>query len=243
MILHIPSAEVMTRKNVIESDDAGQFLTSVIEASKPQTRTRGLKGGVLMAGAASAPDVEVFETGIYTVVLSQKPSLILQALRDRVPERRRPKVSVSLMRWYQQHFPGWSFALCCFDNSVVRKSKPLVWWYKPKYPQFLFAPGVDAHDGNPPDLDAKVACDHEVAFGSMVEDLPRSDRYRPRIRLDPRNHGKLGSLLPKHGTYKGYTSYGKGGFRNADFVMDLEGFYHGAPKIQRGLITKEGQLG
>ena len=63
--------------------------------------------------------------------------------------------------WYGKNLKGCSFALCCFAGNIGR-AQPLLWWYKPTDPDYLVAPGLDAHDGNAPKLGSFVDVDHWV---------------------------------------------------------------------------------
>ena len=156
MILPIPAAVMPGERNVIDTRDFADFLFTIhaaTEVNKPRSSDRG--------GAASA--ASVFDVGSYTVVLAEKAGAVVAAL-SRVPPEKRPAADPRLLAAFEEHYPGWPLALCCWRGSV--QPEPLLWWYEPKFPDRLFAQALDAHDGGPPDLGAKVKVDHYLAFGA-----------------------------------------------------------------------------
>jgi hypothetical protein len=166
MILPFPAVpRTMTQKNVVPTDDCPRILENLAETVRWQDdgRPRGLAKGF-------APDaVEVFDTGIYTVVLAQDVRAIPGTLK-RVPAAKRPALNPPIFDAYAEWYPGWTVALCCFNNSDVARATPLLWWYRPANPDQLFAPALDCHSGAVPDLDAKVKVDHTVAVSSYLMD-------------------------------------------------------------------------
>ena len=166
MILHFPASEPMSAKNVIELGDKGKGLLNYFcDYYNNEPKTRGFKN---IATNGVKKSVEIFDTGIYTVVMSNKPSLITEALKE-VPEEKRPDIHPELMDWYEAHYPDWPVAVCCFnskDTSEV-KADPLYWWYKPMNEDELFFPAVDCHSGGLPNLDAKVDVDHILTCGVL----------------------------------------------------------------------------
>lgn len=168
MLLHFPAKEEMTASNVIDLGDAGgkKILDQWKDRLFPED-------GYKMSKSSSrgfTNSVQVFDTGIYMVVMSPKPSLITSALAE-VPENKRPEISAELLAWYETHYPGWTLAVCCFDNRDAIKADPLFWWYKPLDPMRLHFPAVDSHDGTPPKLEHQgrawgVHTDHVIVLGS-----------------------------------------------------------------------------
>lgn len=152
MILHFPSKEAMGKKNVIELGDEGANLLNHYCNQFSSSFSRGTK-------SVASNGVEIFKTGIYTVVISDKPTLINSAL-SAIPKKIRPSIHPELMAWYEKVYPGYSIALCCFDNKELVSANPLFWWYKPINEDELFFPAIDAHEGGVPDLSKKVTIDH-----------------------------------------------------------------------------------
>jgi len=70
---------------------------------------------------------------------------------------------------YAYWYPGWHVALCCFDAREMSPADPILWWYEPKDPNRLFYPGLDAHDGNRPNLKRLVDVDHTLIAGCTTE--------------------------------------------------------------------------
>ena len=127
--------------------------------------------------------VRVFEHDIYTMVLAADATALPSALH-RVEPRKRPRLADALLAFYTRHYPRHVILLCCFDNAEAQRAKPLLLWYRPQEPDLLVAPAIDSHTGAPPDLDAPVAVDHRVAFGT--DDAPagwgRPVRYAKGMR-------------------------------------------------------------
>ncbi|WDO06472.1 hypothetical protein ME763_12770 [Streptomyces murinus] len=97
-------------------------------------------GGIDWMGAEDEPVVRVFEHDVYTVLLTDDPTLILTALH-RVPWRRRPRIEPELLLWYPPNDP---------DQLVV--------------------PALGSHSSGAPELDAVVPVDHWVLFSSDEAD-------------------------------------------------------------------------
>ncbi|MCI0456403.1 MAG: hypothetical protein L0Z62_05425 [Gemmataceae bacterium] len=180
MVLPFPAvAGTMTQKNVVATDQCPHILEDLAKAVRWQDR--GQPRGHIVEDATLG--VEVFDTGIYTVVLAQDARTIPSALK-RVPREKRPALNPPIFDAYAVWYPGWTVALCCFNNQEAARATPMLWWYQPANPDQLFAPALDCHSGELPDLDAKVNVDHTVAVASYVMDQEdfwsTSPRYRDR---------------------------------------------------------------
>lgn len=166
MILPFPAIpRSMTQKNVLATDDCPNILEDLAKAVRWQDRgaPRGL------SAESAAANVEVFDTGIYTVVLARDARDIPGALK-RVPEEKRPALNPPIFEAYAAWYPDWTVALCCFNNADAAKATPMLWWYPPANPEQLFAPALDCHSGGVPDLEATVKADHTVAVASHQMD-------------------------------------------------------------------------
>ncbi|MFF5157774.1 hypothetical protein ACFY3N_16230 [Streptomyces sp. NPDC000348] len=154
-------------------------------------------------GTAARP---VFDHDVYTVLLAADPTAVPAALRQ-VPPHRRPALDADLLRFYADHFPDHTVAVCCFDNADAQRAKPLLLWYPPLDPDLLTLPSLDSHTGEAPDLDAAVPVDHWVLFstdrapagwGASV-DHPRNIRHDLRAFLPTAVMGRhygAGRTLP-----------------------------------------------
>lgn len=164
MLLPIPAAKPLTPDNMLDTRLFKGILrhyVTVYEAAKPRSRTLPTRGkDMLLSKGAKA---EVFDRGSFTVVLAQDARLIPAALA-RVPEHRRPQPNRAIFSAYAKYYPGWHMAMCCYDGAI--EAEPMVFWYESLFPNRLFAPALDAHDGNPPDLARKVSRDHYVFFAA-----------------------------------------------------------------------------
>ncbi len=159
MLLHFPGAG-MTKENVVDTTAFPTVLASLraraIDANTDhRMRSRGM--------SKSAP-VEIFRHGIYTVILTADASAIPEAL-EQVPVDCRPQINEDLYHWYGKKFPGWSFALCCFNNKDAARATPLLWWYEPIEGELPFIPMLDAHTGSVPNLRSEVYRDHYIVTG------------------------------------------------------------------------------
>jgi hypothetical protein len=227
IILPIPAVpKTMTRQNVVETEQCPHILEDVAEAVRRQeselSRTKGMK--VLSASA-----VEVFDTGIYTVVLAQDARDIPAAL-GMVPPLKRPALNPPIFDAYAVWYPGWTVALCCFNNADAAKATPLLWWYQPANPGELFAAALDCHSGAVPDLRARVTVDHTVAVGSHLIDQDgfwqrtRGKKLGPalesvtRVRFQDAVPAQVRPFLCDHAVGSVY----HGTMPNGDFVCSVE---------------------
>ncbi len=109
--------------------------------------------------------VRIIQVGIYTVVLSASARAISKALRGAVAADKRPEIGQDLLDAYEEWYPGWALAVCCFNNTEAKRADPLLFSFEPSKqedPDTFFIPMLDAHDGNRPDLTAEVDVDHTV---------------------------------------------------------------------------------
>lgn len=169
MILPIPAAVMPGPENVIDTRGFASFLDDIHQATKIKDAPLSFGGGY---------EAEVFDVGSYTVVLAERYEAVAQAIAG-VPSKRRPAVNPAVLRAFDELYPGWPLAVCCWDGAI--NAEPLLWWYEPKSPEWLFAPALDAHDGGPPNLDAHVFVDHFVAFGSTLDPVGEEVRYAGTI--------------------------------------------------------------
>ena len=217
MILPIPAVPgTVSSKNVIDTSDAPNILKDMASLFMPVTRSLG------HAKSYSA-HVEVFDSGIYTIILAEDARAIPSALK-RIRKDKCPSIKKEMFEAYAKWYPGWSIALCCFNNRDAAKATPMMWWYRPANPDRLFAPAVDAHDGNPPDLSAKVAVDHTVIFGS--------DRMKFALEFNPR-HSVPQVIRPYVNVKVVGHEYKGESMKNGDFIRNVKDFQRDASFIDR----------
>ena len=209
MVLPIPSASAMGAENAIDTRAFKGFLGDIAEATKQQSfsRSRGISKGTVLNSALPA----VFDVGSYTVVLGTDMEAAVQAVAS-VPENKRPELNADVLTAMAALYPGWSFAICCWDGKI--EAEPLLWWYEPKAPSLLFAPSVDAHDGGPP-KEGPVPVDAIVTFGSTLK--PTGER-EVRYRTAPPPEVK--ALLPTRAVGEKI----KGRLDNGDFWYPVANF-------------------
>ncbi|WP_437927876.1 hypothetical protein WMF37_01175 [Sorangium sp. So ce291] len=170
MILPIPATR-LGPENAVDTRPFRTFLEDIREA----TRVPAARGYGPSFGAPRGSRPVVFDVGSYTVVLAESPRAVLAAL-GAVPEDKRPAINDRMLQAFEIYYPGWPVAVCCWNGDL--QPEPLLWWYEPRFPEWLFAPALDAHDGDPPDLQAAVQVDHHLAFGSALRPEGQPVRYR-----------------------------------------------------------------
>jgi len=184
MILPIPTASKLGPENAIDTRKFSGFLDDIAEATKTPTFRRGRSRSM---DVDSLEDTQVFDVGSYTVSLGTKMGAAMAGL-DRVPDHKRPDMNPLVVASLAGLYPGWAFAICCWDGKI--EAEPLLWWYEPKVPSFLFAPALDAHDGEAPSK-KDVLVDHIVTFGSTLKSTGMMPiRYVDKIPAD------VADLLP-----------------------------------------------
>jgi hypothetical protein len=218
MLIHFPASSAMGKKNIIDTDDCPHIVSDMIKSLMPVSRSIPTKG------IMRSKSVEIFESGIYTIVMSNDASSIPEAL-DRVAANKRPVINKNLFNWYGKQFPEWKFALCCFSNRDVADSTPMVWWYEPIIHNKLMLPGIDCHTGDVPDLSSKVDVNHWVIAGSRNK-LPDFCAVRYQDNLSP----FLQDILPKYVRGKHLTK----NMINGDFILPMPSE---PENIERGLLT------
>ncbi|MFJ2740619.1 hypothetical protein ACIO3O_13220 [Streptomyces sp. NPDC087440] len=180
MLLHLPTRQ-LTPQHFLHPGRTDDVLQRMVDAVRP-VAVAAEAGGAAWMGWEPEP-VQVFDHDVYTVLLAADPTLIPAAL-EQVPPHRRPEVAPELLRFYADHFPDHTIALCCFDNADAQRAKPLLLWYEPLDPDRLIVPALDSHTGGAPDLDAAVPVDHWVLFASdeAPADWGEPVRYPGNIR-------------------------------------------------------------
>jgi hypothetical protein len=132
-----------------------------------------------------------------------------------VPAARRPNLPFRFVSELSQLYPDWPIALCCFEGGSIAP-EPLFWWFEPRYPNVLFAPAIDAHDGNPPNPSAIVVRDHTIVFGCSDSNLRPDELLTEDIlSIVPREHRWLF-------TDRMFGKQFQGNMRNGDFVTSLD---------------------
>lgn len=230
MLLPIPAVKgTMTKSNILDTSKAKHILEDMRRAVSAPPAGRGM----VVGGAArkSAAPVQVFEHDIYTIVLAQDANAIPAAL-SQVPQSKRPAMNKEIFDAYAKWYPGWTFALCCFDTKDEAKACPMLWWYKPVNAEELFFPALDAHDGRPPALDAEVEVDHALiassnhmrgnaqtrAESTSEPTPPIYDMGHPVTYYDEPMPASLKTILPARVIGKPLT----GSYKNGDFVFAIK---------------------
>lgn len=165
IILPFPAVPgTMSQKNFLTGMDVcPHVLKDMADAVTPRTRSSfSLEDS---SKGSRSLGVEIFELDIYTVVLAQKAQLIADVIGD-VSKEKRPPLKPHLFGNYDEWYPDWPIAVCCFNNEEAALANPIMAWYEPLRPEFLFAPALDCHTGDVPDLRAQVKVDHTLVVGA-----------------------------------------------------------------------------
>ena len=169
MLLPIPSDADMGPDNMLDTSMAKSVLKDYASAIRAYNtrRSRGFDSDGRL-GSAGRKSVQVFDKGSYTIALAENAQDLPSAF-SRIPEARRPTHNSTNDRIYEAYsklYPNWRMALCAWDGTI--DAEPLLWWYEPKDASQLFMPALDGHDGQPPQVAARVAVDHTLVVGSVA---------------------------------------------------------------------------
>lgn len=226
MLLPFPASHVGPENLVNGAGFGSEVMAAYEQAIQRRNATIGESRS---AAAAYDDDCVVFDSGSYTIALAQKASLLKDAL-ELVPLKRRPAIGVPFLIALSQLYPNWPIAVCCFEGGDVAP-EPLFWWFESRYPDTLFAPAIDAHDGNPPDMGALVARDHVVAFGSDAAKAHRDERLEADIaHIVPAEHRWMFSACVTGQKIQAET-------RNGDFACSVKALRGTAAWIRTEILA------
>lgn len=225
MVIPIPAVKgTLNRTGFMNLERAPNVLNDMIQSAQP--RSRGFRGGIF---SMMPKGVEVFENGIYTVFLSETPTKIPEAIEialgnGMLQQDKAPAFQPDLLAFFQEEY-GWPVAVFCFNNKTPQESQPVGIVYKPRYPQYLFAPAVDSHSGGAPNLTDAVEVDHNIIFG--CDDMLA---YQGEVEYtDPLTSNQLALLPTRVATCPFSGMY----MDNGDFVASVEAVRAGHPEYSR----------
>ncbi|EWM12265.1 hypothetical protein [Kutzneria sp. 744] len=104
MLLHLPAVG-MSPGNLVSVGRDTDFLDCIGRTCQPVAAA----GGIAFMDAA--PDVQVFEHDIYTMVLAADATLLPSALHQ-VESRKRPRLNDNLLAFYADYYPDHALLLC-----------------------------------------------------------------------------------------------------------------------------------
>lgn len=151
MILAVPGT--LTQKDFYDTTAYAKFMDEIEEHWPP--RSRGLSKGF----DSDTLSFENFQLGMYNIFVSDSAHLIGDAI-SKLSENERPTISSELLNFFQTHYEGWSFVICCFNGNKKVETQPIMFKYKPFDKKMLYFPGMDSHTGGAPDLTKNVRVDH-----------------------------------------------------------------------------------
>lgn len=195
MILAVPG--FITQEFFYDTTAYAGFLKEVEDAFTPRSRSlsKGIERDIDLS-------FENFQLGIYNVFVSNSAIEIGKAIAE-LPDDKRPEISSGLLKFFQNHYKGWKFVICCFDGDKPIESQPIMFKYIPFNPEMLFFPGMDSHTGKAPNLNANVEIDHFLI--SEVQGLGYfnfTNNKVPNILHDKRLYGnKPARSLPNGDWY------------------------------------------
>jgi hypothetical protein len=215
MLFAVPGE--MKEEYFYDTTEYSKFMEEIVEQTKP--RSRGFSYGSAIGSAKGS--VTQFELGAYTVLFSHS----MESLMERVsllPEEKRPSFNPSLVNFFESHYHGWGFVICCFSGRNALNAQPILFEYIPDYPEHLYLPGMDAHNGKAPDLKAYVHTDHELIIGYMQEG---------------ESNIHFSKAVPEILRGRNYKTFSRDGNElNGDWFVPVETvtpFYRSVPKILR----------
>lgn len=177
MLLHIPTKEPLGKDNFIRTDGKSEILKDITNAFRPLSKGFSPEAASMSRGFHQySAEVKIFKHDIYTVLSSRSVEATREVL-NYLPVEKKPKIDDSLFEFYATHFPEWSFLLFLFDNKDMKDSNPILCHYTPINPEVLFAPTLDAHTGQAPDMREQVFMDHDITFGFHSTLLKRKSEY------------------------------------------------------------------
>ena len=234
MLLPIPARARMTPENFLDTSEYKDILNNMKTAVAPPARKQ--KSSEITRGL----DIQVFSKGMYTVVLSPNATDIPKAL-NRVPLDKRPAINKEIFDAYAKWYPGWTFALCCFKDSIT-ESDPMVWWYEPLNPHTLFFPALDAHTGHRPKLNENVEVNHTLIVSSYKNQAwtahtPLSELRSVAYSKKPPKTSLLGQMLPDVVAGRTY----KTSMPNGDFIFETADVRSGRCNPMRKLPPGAGE--
>lgn len=190
MLLPLPAEGPLGQENVVDTRSFKGILDAydhAVERLAPRLRSASKSAASPSFGVATRGGFKVFKSGSYTIALAEKPTMLRRAI-EHLPENVRPEIPGSFLVALNQLYPDWPIALCCFEGSI-EAPEPLLWYFKPRFNRVLFAPAIDAHDGQPPKADDRVQRDHKLAFASYRSTRPMDRQLTAEIqRLVPIEH-------------------------------------------------------
>lgn len=214
MLLPFPAVKhSVTKDNLINGQDFPNILKDYDKAvDRLQRNNSYARRDFFLNKKSLSRSVEVFESGSYTVVLAQNAYFLKQGLAF-VPINKRPSISFDFVDSLYKMYPDFPIALCCFDGSL-KNPEPLFWWYKPENYNYLFAPAIDAHDGNPPNLSTIVKRDHTLIFSSFNSEQEPDAQLKEKIKAVPEKYQWLFNSKINGAKIKNKTP-------NGDFICPL----------------------
>ena len=176
MLLPIPAMPgTMGQENVFATALCKNILQDIGAAVSP--RRDVARSMLSFSDSMSIPKgVQIFETDVFTDVLADDPRKLAEVLAA-IPQEKRPGLNVALLEAYAKWYPEWTMLLRCFSNTEPKKGLPLLCSYLPMYRDRLFAPALDCHTGEVPNLKTLVDVDHTVAFGVAGDKIGSAVRY------------------------------------------------------------------
>lgn len=224
MILPVPAEPgSMTPENFLDTERTPGVLQDMVTALR--LSGGGSKGLSFSRSIGSAPPMQVFNHGIYTVAMGYEVTeAALQEALARVPAQKRPTPNWEVLLSFPENFPGETLLYLCFDNAEAAKATPLMYWYKPMTAGStrVFLPALDGHDGRAPQPGKMVGVDHTIIVGEM-----RSGGVPVRYQGDVE---PLRPFLPERVLGCDLSNTW---LPNGDFVVDLDPNARGSRMIER----------
>jgi hypothetical protein len=188
MLLHVPTAKPLIPNQLVDTSKSPTLLYDLLDELKPKEYTRSL--------SARAAVNHVVEMGVYHVaLLNDLSSTAASATLNQIPEAKRPIIPAPFFEFYAEKFPNYRLILACFNNADAKSASAILVHYKPLFPEKLFFPLLEAHDGALPRIGEEITGHQTLIFGghtlTMLEPVHKAQYPE-----------KLQPFLPQYADYQ-----------------------------------------
>jgi hypothetical protein len=230
MIFPVPAKHPITPDNLVSLDNCSSLLKDMWRFANP-----AVSMGITRGFDEVPKSISVYEIGLYTVVISNNANTeaVMQVIEKKVPADRLPSIDPQLIDWFAKMYNGWPLIIACFANTASEWSVPFGVFYDPIWPDLIFVPGADAHDGEPPKIGLPVDVNHVLMFGAdkVSNGVPFSDVLKAGAAS--RLGMELTAKLP--GMFTGVEATGR--LPNGDWVIQLSDVMAG--RVNETLVRAE----
>jgi hypothetical protein len=190
MLLHIPTAKPLIPNQLVDTSKSPNLLYDLLKDLQPAAAemSRSL--------SRDKNPNHIVEMGVYHVALLNDLSstAALETLMQ-IPEHKRPIIPPPFFEFYAQTFPKYRLVLACFNNSDLKTASAILVHYKPLFPEKIFFPLLEGHDGNLPCIGTDIIA-HQILIlgGHKMTTLTPVNKAKYPKSLQP--------FLPQYADYQ-----------------------------------------